>query len=199
MTPQIYVGARICGTIDELWRRTQTPELHERWDLRFTSITYLPQSNSSAPQRFRYTTRIGFGIAISGEGETIGNRNRPDGQRTSALRFWSESPISLIRTGSGYWKYVPTADGTRFITAYDYEVRFGAVGKLFDKLVFRPLIGWATAWSFDRLRLWIEQEQAPETSFWRVLVFAAATLAGNSSIQIPLARRCLRRRPRGEQ
>ena len=29
---------------------------------------------------------------------------------------------------------------------------------------FVPLIGWATAWSFDRLRLWAETGQSPETS-----------------------------------
>lgn len=198
MAPPIYVEARIRGTINELWRCTQSPDLHERWDLRFTQISYLPRPDRAFPQRFRYTTRLGFGIAISGEGETAGDRSGPDGQRTSALRFWSASPISLICNGAGYWKYIPTADGIRFITAYDYEVRFGWLGRLFDHLVFRRLIGWATAWSFDRLRLWIEQEQVPETSFWRMVVFAAC-LGGLPATHIPLARHCLRQRPRGER
>jgi len=33
----VYVETLIRGPIDKLWRLTQTPELHERWDLRFTS------------------------------------------------------------------------------------------------------------------------------------------------------------------
>lgn len=198
MASPIYVEAQIRGTMDELWRRTQSPELHERWDLRFSSITYLPRASESDPQRFRYTTRLGFGIAIIGEGETAGDRSGPNGQRTSALRFWSESPISLIRSGAGYWKYMPTVEGIRFVTAYDYQVRFGAVGKLFDRLVFRRLIGWATAWSFDRLRLWIEREQVPETALWRTVI-CAASLFTHGSVEIPLARRCLRQQPRGEQ
>ena len=50
----IYVEIRIRGAVEELWRLTRTPELHERWDLRFTSITYLERADPSEPQRFRY-------------------------------------------------------------------------------------------------------------------------------------------------
>ena len=62
----IYVETRIRGSMDELWRLTQTPDLHECWDLRFTSITSLQRSNDSELQRFRYATRIGFGMEIEG-------------------------------------------------------------------------------------------------------------------------------------
>src|SRR5262249_6466015 len=79
----------------------------------------------------------------------------------SALKFWSNDSKSLIREGSGYWQYVPTRGGVRFLTAYDYRVRFGLLGRAIDALVFRPLITWATAWSFDRLRLWIERRVEP--------------------------------------
>ena len=47
--------------MDDLWRLTQTPELHRRWDLRFTDIEYLPRPDEAEPQRFLYATRIGFG------------------------------------------------------------------------------------------------------------------------------------------
>jgi len=158
---KIYVQIDIRAPIDGVWRLTQTPDLHQRWDLRFTEITYLPRPDDSQPQRFLYTTRIGFGLKIRGEGESVGARDGPGGARTSALRFWSQDPKSLIREGSGYWKYVPHGDDGRtilFLTLYDYGVRFGALGRLLDRLLFRPLIGWATAWSFDRLRLWIEKD-----------------------------------------
>jgi hypothetical protein len=172
----IYVEVLVRAPMEAVWAHTQSPELHERWDLRFTGIEYLPRSNPDDPQRFRYTTKIGFGIAISGEGETVGERDLPDGSRASALRFWSGQQRSLIREGSGYWKYVPTSDGVRFLTAYDYQTRFGRAGRLFDRLVFRPLIGWATAWSFDRLRLWLERGTEPEWTMRQAVIHGVARL-----------------------
>lgn len=173
----IFVQINIQADMDELWRLTQTPDVHQRWDLRFTDITYLPKIEPSEPQRFRYATRIGFGLKIEGEGETIGNRNGEDGQRTSALKFWSDDPKSLIREGSGYWKYTPINDGIQFETYYDYSVRFGLVGQLIDRFIFRPLLGWATAWSFDRLRLWLEKCLQPEVTLRTSLIHALARLS----------------------
>jgi|SRR4249920_753986 len=163
--------------MDALWAHTQTPALHERWDLRFSRIDYLPKAHDSEPQRFRYTTRIGFGLAISGEGETVGQRDLTDGSRSSALRFSSGEPLSIIREGSGYWKYIPTAEGVRFLTWYDYRIRWGPVGAVCDRLIFRPLIGWATAWSFDRLRLWLEQRVDPDVAMRQTLVHVIARVA----------------------
>lgn len=143
--------------------------MHQRWDLRFTEIDYLPRQTERDPQRFRYATRIGFGMRIQGEGESVGARER-DGERTSALRFWSDDARSLIRTGSGYWRYVPVGDGVRFLTLYDYDTRLGTFGKLVDAVAFRPLLGWATAWSFDRLRLWLERGIDPDLALERTLI-----------------------------
>ena len=159
----IYVEILIRGSMDDLWQKTQDPKLHERWDLRFSQIEYLPRAPGE-PQKFLYSTRIGAGLRITGEGESTGERNDLSGERTSALKFWSEDAKSLIEQGSGYWLYAPTGTGIRFLTSYDYRTRFGAIGKAADKLAFRPLIGWATAWSFDRLRLWIEKDIPPEIS-----------------------------------
>src|SRR5204862_847803 len=122
-----------------------------------------------------YTTQIGFGLGIRGEGETVG-KSEIDGSRTSALKFWSEDHKSLIREGSGYWQYLPAAAGIRFLTWYDYSTRFGSAGRLFDALVFRPLIGWATAWSFDRLRLWLEKQIHPCSSLRQSLIYMLARL-----------------------
>ena len=106
----IYVESLIRGPLEELWRLTQEPGLHQRWDLRFTSIEYLPRPDASRPQQFLYSTRIGFGLRIRGRGESVGGSSGADGERTSALRFWSDDGKSLIRKGSGYWQYVPTPD-----------------------------------------------------------------------------------------
>jgi len=176
-TDGIYVEARIRADTAELWRLTQTPDLHERWDLRFSEIRYLPRASEAEPQRFRYSTRLGFGLRIDGWGESVGTKADEHGRGTSALEFGSDDSKSLIRSGAGYWKYVPDGDVVRFITGYDYEPRWGALGRVIDRLAFRPLIGWATAWSFDRLRLWAERGIDPALSAERALVHSGARIA----------------------
>ena len=178
----IYVEILIRAPMEVLWAYTQTPALHERWDLRFSRIEYAsPNAGEPEVQRFRYTTRLALGLEITGEGETIAQRGLPDGSCISSLRFASAHSLSIIREGSGYWKYIPTAEGIRFLTWYDYRTRFGAAGRLFDRIIFRPAIGWATAWSFDRLRLWLEEGAEPEHAL---------------RYNLPSASRCLRQ-PRG--
>ncbi|MCW3053212.1 MAG: hypothetical protein JWN14_2382 [Chthonomonadales bacterium] len=171
----IYVEILMQTEMEKLWEATQTPEKHTLWDLRFSTITYLPRPDITQPQQFLYATRIGFGMEIRGTGETVGSVEKND-VRTSALKFWSEDPRSLIREGSGYWQYVPTPEGIRFLTQYTYQTRFGVLGQWFDRLVFRPLMGWATAWSFDRLRLWLEKGIDPTAALERSVVYAAVRL-----------------------
>ena len=175
--PGIYVERLIRSDIEKVWEQTQRPELHEPWDLRFSKIEYLPRASEAEPQRFKYTTRIGFGLQIAGQGESTGNREQTTGLRTSALKFWSEDPKSLIEEGSGYWQYIPTESGVRFLTWYDYRTRFGPLGRLFDRLLFRPLLGWATAWSFDRLGLQIEEGLDPRVAFRLSAINACVRIA----------------------
>ena len=121
----IYVQIDISGSIDRIWQLTQEPDFHQRrWDLRFTEIRYLPRPDTAQPQRFRYATRIGFGLKIHGEGESVGSRDGPNGERSSALKFWSKDSKSLIRIGSGYWKYVPSKED-------------GASGQIYHRLRLR--------------------------------------------------------------
>jgi hypothetical protein len=173
----IYVEIEIQDDLDHVWLLTQDPAFHQRWDLRFSRIHYLPRSSSAEPQQFLYETRIGFGLSIKGTGESIGQRASAVGDTTSSLKFASADPKSLIEEGSGYWRYVPTKSGLRFLTWYDYKVRFGIVGRLADWLVFRPLMGWATAWSFDRLRIWAETGRPPESTLAFSLIHAVARLS----------------------
>ncbi|GHC46586.1 hypothetical protein [Streptomyces flavofungini] len=218
--PSLYVEALIRADLDELWERTQEPGLHQRWDLRFTEIDYLPGTPGApgAPRRFRYATRVLPFLTIAGTGVSAGEKRRPDGTRTSALRFASPHPLSLLAEGSGYWRYVPTGDGVRFLTGYDYRPRWGRLGALADRAVLRPLMGWATAWSFDRLRLWLERGITPERGLVHgvgevvaraLCVAAAGVFAGPVAALVvaalvlvvpplpttPAARRCLRTPP----
>ncbi len=159
MAAPLYVETRIAASLDRLWAHTQDPVIHQRWDLRFTEIA------PTGPGHFRYSTRVLPFLTVDGTGIHSGERHRPDGGRTSALRFASGHPLSLIAEGSGYWRYQPEPDGSvRFLTGYDYRVRWGRTGAILDRLAFRPLMGWATAWSFDRLRIWLEADVPPDRS-----------------------------------
>jgi len=168
----IYVETTIRTSLDTLWNATQDPDQHQRWDVRFDSITSLPTIDGE-PQRFTYASTAVPGFTLAGTGESLGERDRPDGTRWSGLKFWAEDRRSLVDRGAGYWRYVPTDDGVRFLTRFDYRVRWGSWGELIDRVLFRPVFGWATAWSFDRLRLWLEDGVPPEQS--RQLAVAHAT------------------------
>lgn len=168
--------------IDEVWRRSQDPDDHSRWDLRFTRIEMLDPTptTASAPRHFRYA--VG---PVTGVGVTSADRGLTDGSATSALRFASDHRLSPIRSGSGYWRYLPacndTSAGTKFLTRYDYLPRGPA-----DRLV-RPLLGWATAWSFDRLRLWVDHGITPEQGRSRALLeIAARFLIGGGGVILVL-------------
>jgi hypothetical protein len=175
MGKKIYVETNIKAPIESVWNYTQTPQLHQQWDLRFSEITYLPKAHEQDRQKFLYKTNIGFGLSIAGEGESYGTKE-VNGVRTSSLMFGTEQRISLIEQGSGFWRYIPTKEGVTFLTLYDYRTRFGLLGKYFDTIVFRPLIGWATAWSFDALRLWLEQGIHPRSSLFRCLRYWLITI-----------------------
>ncbi|MFB7587320.1 hypothetical protein [Streptomyces sp. NPDC056169] len=179
----LYIETRVHADLDTLWERTQEPGRHQRWDLRFTEISYLPKAGDE-PQRFRYATRVLPFLAVAGTGVSAGERHRAGGDRVSALRFSSSHPLSLLAEGSGYWRYVPTSDGIRFLTGYDYRPRWGLLGRAADRLLFRPLMGWATAWSFDRLRLWCERGITPEHSRNRWLLEAAVRVL---LVAVPIA------------
>ena len=179
MARGVYIEHFIRAPFERLWDATQNPDQHQRWDLRFSSIHHSPRPDNTKPQCFIYRTNIGFGAAIEGWGESLVTTTA-GGDCVSSLRFGSNNQVSLIREGSGYWKYERSNAGVRFSTFYDYQVRFGYAGKMFDHIVFRPVMGWATAWSFDALRIWIERDISPETLLRRALLrsfLGAAALA----------------------
>ncbi|MFF0437090.1 hypothetical protein ACFYU9_33320 [Streptomyces sp. NPDC004327] len=218
----LYVEARVRAGLETLWERTQDPAQHQRWDLRFTEITYLTPagpSSDGAARRFRYAVRVLPFLVVAGTGVSAGERHRAGGDRVSSLRFASPDPLSPLAGGSGYWRYVPGPAGIRFLTGYDYRTRWGRFGALADRFVLRPLMGWATAWSFDRLRLWCEHGLTPERArtHWQLeLAARAGTVALAAAVRptapvlllacaaafflppsprTPAARRCLRTPP----
>lgn len=168
----IYVEIEIEDTIEKVWKYSQDPKLHEQWDLRFTSITYNDKLPTDDLQTFTYSTKLMPGVQVTGWGESKGTHEKASGEKTSSLHFGTEQMISPIAEGKGYWKYIPHENGTTFLTQYDYQVRFGILGRLFDQL-FRPLMGWGTALSFDVLKRWIKVGESPKTQYRRFFSFYA--------------------------
>jgi hypothetical protein len=168
VTRAIYVEIQITSPMDRIWELTQEPTQHARWDARFSSIVKAESLGDG--YRFRYERRLPI-HTIVGTGTSIGERHTNTGARTSALRFTTTDRWSPLADGRGYWRYLPTPTGVTFLTGYDYVPGWGP---LLDRLILRRLIGWLTAWSFDRLRIWAETGVEPESWplasvlwFWR--------------------------------
>lgn len=168
----LYVEVEIAAPLERVWELTQDTDFHPRWDLRFSRITPIEELPGGG-YRFVYERTLPL-HTMKGLGVSIGERHAADGSRTSALKFSTEDRLSPMGEGRGYWRYVPTKTGTRFITGYDYEPGHGVAGALLDSLITRRFIGWMTALSFDRLRIWAETGVEPENwpalstfQFWR--------------------------------
>ncbi|PIC67112.1 hypothetical protein CSV71_09430 [Sporosarcina sp. P21c] len=170
----IYVEIPIHAPLQRVWDASQDPELHAQWDLRFSSIYYVPKEEDQ-PQRFTYTRTVGPFITVEGWGESSGTAHLDSGSRSSSLHFGTNQKISPIREGRGYWKYEPMEEGTKFLTQYDYQTNFGKVGQLMDT-VFRPLMGYATAVSFDVLKRWLERGETPISQYRRYFTMQLLTV-----------------------
>ncbi|MGN6326331.1 SRPBCC family protein [Pseudolysinimonas sp.] len=155
----VYVRIVIRAPLSRLWELTQDPSAHARWDLRFSRIVPVERLPTGA-ERFGYERRLPF-HTIRGTGTSLGERRGVDGTATSALRFDTHDRLSPLGDGRGFWRYRPTDDGSAivFTTGFDYAPGWG---RLLDRLLLRRLIGWMTAWSFDRLRIWAEDDVPPE-------------------------------------
>jgi hypothetical protein len=226
---KVYVETLIDAPLDRIWAATQDYRQHTRWDARFGRIDPVPGSapiptdvpatglpTTGEHAAFTYATAVLPWVEIAGYGVHTGDRHGPGGA-TSALRFGSDDRRSVISDGAGYWRYATTSNGVRFLTGYSYRTRWGRAGRAVD-LAFGPVFGWATAWSFDRLRLWLEAGVSPERARLHAmteLLLRAALVAGAVAVDgrplvvlaaaalatgvpphphTPAARRC-RRRP----
>lgn len=111
MARRLHVEVMIRCDLDDLWRRTQESHQHQRWDVRFTRIERLPGRATAG--RGGSGTRCGCcrSWPWTGSAPGAGERVAPGGSRTSAPRFASRHPLSPIRSGSGYWRCVPTDAG----------------------------------------------------------------------------------------
>ena len=147
---KIVVEAIIAAPIEIVWERSQDPQQHTAWDIRFNHIGYLDEVDDRGFHAMDYRTNIALGIEIKGYGRYLGNAEHSH----SGFEFDSDDWKSIIRNGRGIWLYRPCAEGTLFKTVYDYETRHGFLGRLLDRLIFRSLLQLATEWGFETLRQW---------------------------------------------
>lgn len=147
---KIVVEAMIPAPVELVWQRTQQPDLHVLWDIRFTTIRYLDEKDQRGFNVMDYRTRIGFGVDVAGFGHYL--QSIP--LSLSTFEFDSHDWKSLITLGRGIWLYKQRETDTYFKTVYDYQTRHGLIGRLVDYLFFRNFMRLATEWGFETLRLW---------------------------------------------
>ncbi|OLP63008.1 hypothetical protein BACPU_35710 [Bacillus pumilus] len=164
----VYVETEIHAPLEKVWEYTQNPKLHEQWDLRFSTIS-LNGSRDEQPQSFLYEKQIGFGMSITGTGAYRTKIMDDRDQRASSLQFKSSHPLSFMKEGAGYWKYIKTNDHIVFQTQFDYETKEGKGWKWADRFLFRPMIGFMTAFSFGSLKAWLEKGIHPRLVLERTL------------------------------
>jgi hypothetical protein len=147
---KIVVEAIIPAPVELVWERSQIPNLHTLWDIRFNHISYLDETDERGYHLMDYRTDIALGIEIKGYGRYLTNAEHSH----SSFEFDSSDWKSIIKNGRGIWLYRPCSGGTLFKTVYDYDVRFGWVGSALDAALFRSLLQLATEWGFETLRQW---------------------------------------------
>jgi hypothetical protein len=146
----IHVSVEIPAPIERVWAITQDPELHPRWDRRFDRIEILGGAIATGTEMLYEKTILG--VTILGVGRYQLHRPPSSGARAqSTFAFGSDDRRSLIAHGVGLWRYRARGGRTVFSTSYTYAVRWGIFGRIFDRLVFRPLFKWETERSFRRL------------------------------------------------
>ncbi|WP_144523296.1 hypothetical protein [Bacillus pumilus] len=164
----VYVETTIHAPIEKVWEHSQNPKLHEQWDLRFSTIS-LNEPQNEQPQSFLYEKHLGFGLSVTGTGAYRTRMMDERNERASSLNFKSSHPLSFIKEGSGYWKYIKTSDHIVFQTQFDYKTKEGKGWTWADKILFRPMIGFMTAFSFGALKTWLEKGTHPRLLLERTL------------------------------
>lgn len=142
----IHVRVRLKTSLRALWDFTQNHHLHPSWDHRFSRIEMLANEITTGTT-MKYEKDLGP-VTIRGFGRYA--LHRP--LKQSTFEFWSDDWRSLITRGAGLWRYTELPAGSvEFATSYTYAVRWGLLGRVFDRLVFRPAFQWYTEQSFERL------------------------------------------------
>jgi hypothetical protein len=160
----LHVAVRLRAPLQAVWDVTQDHRLHPDWDHRFSRIDMLDnairstlggsaRASRAAPPNPRTGTEMRYERAVLGMTlRGFGRYKLLRRLRQSTFEFWSDDPRSLIRRGVGLWLYRRLEGGlVEFRTSYTYDVRWGLIGRLIDRLAFRRFFQRETERSFRRL------------------------------------------------
>lgn len=113
----LYIETTVRTDLETLWERSQEPDLHQRWDLRFTEIAYLPGAEGE-PRRFRYATRVLPFLTVAGTGVSAGSATGPaaTGSPPSASSPAIRSRSSPRAAATGGTSPPPTASASSPVT-----------------------------------------------------------------------------------
>jgi hypothetical protein len=139
-----YAAILIHADIDLVWRYTQDPALQTQWDLRLSSLRYLPRPDRREPQRFVFGTLLG----LEGEGEIVGMCSDDAGVRTVQLRYGLATHEAWA-----IWQYVPVDEGVWLLTRVGFRSPLRGL--------LEPVMTWTTARSLERLRRLVERANSP--------------------------------------
>ena len=142
----IHVSVEVPATLQELWDVTQDHHRHPAWDHRFDRI-HMHAERIETGTEMTYEKTV-LGVTIRGWGRYQLHLPR----KQSTFAFGSPDLRSLIEEGIGLWRYREVRPGfVELSTSYTYRVRWGVIGRIFDRVLFRPLFQWETENSFRRL------------------------------------------------
>jgi len=103
---KVVVEAIIPAPVEVVWERSQVPEQHTAWDIRFNHIAYLDETDNRGYHLMDYRTNIALGVEIKGYGRYLTNSEYSH----SSFEFDSDDWKSIIRNGRGIWLYRPCLD-----------------------------------------------------------------------------------------
>ena len=137
--PPVHVAVELPMDRLTLWAVLADHEAQPRWDHRFSRIAL-------RGAELDYETRIA-GLVLRGWGRVALER----AGRQSTFLFGSAQRWNPILRGSGVWLLSDRPGGVRFATSYTYDVRWGLLGRVLDRVALRWWFQRETERSFRRL------------------------------------------------
>src|SRR2546423_936223 len=112
-TPRgIYVQIDIRAPLDRIWQLTQTPELHQQWDLRFSKIEYLARPDAEARCTLALVwmyqgivPKLIFHHADERSMLHAGGLSAPAAQTTLTVIGWCEVAMGLLLILMWRWRW----------------------------------------------------------------------------------------------
>lgn len=154
--PPVHVAVELPMDRMGLWAVLAEHEAQPRWDHRFSRIA-LRRPGGAGGAELDYETRIA-GLVLRGWGRVALERTG----RQSTFLFGSAQGWNPIVRGSGVWLLTDRPGGVRFATSYTYDVRWGLLGRVLDRVLLRRWFQRETERSFRRLARSLGHERPVE-------------------------------------